>query len=351
MFSSKPNFLKLRTNLRLCINRLKLLEKKKSELALKSRVEIADFIRNGKLDRARIRVESIVREDYLVEAMEMVEMFCDLVLARFGLIEKMAELDPGIEEAVASIFWVTPRLSSDVPELKEVSQQLAMKYGKEFAETCRKNGLQNVNEKVVAKLSMSAPAKVLVENYMLEISKSYKVPFQADPANLLEEQAGDLISLSHEAGEAAQSASYPPILPHHQPPTLPDHTNQPAQPFNYPSPQQHPYPLYPIDPPYPNHQFPQANPFQMPNLPSQPPAYMSTLPDAGPLPPKLPELPPNNSTRPSLSNQITWDDNQLPLLPDVPSFSDNNTTNNKSNNDTIDFDDLSRRFQELKKKK
>lgn len=35
---------KLKTNLRLAINRLKLLEKKKTEMALKSRTEIADFI-------------------------------------------------------------------------------------------------------------------------------------------------------------------------------------------------------------------------------------------------------------------------------------------------------------------
>lgn len=34
MFSNKPNYVKLRTNLRLCINRLKLLEKKKSEIFL-----------------------------------------------------------------------------------------------------------------------------------------------------------------------------------------------------------------------------------------------------------------------------------------------------------------------------
>lgn len=37
-------YAKLKTNLRLAINRLKLLEKKKTEMALKSRTEIADFI-------------------------------------------------------------------------------------------------------------------------------------------------------------------------------------------------------------------------------------------------------------------------------------------------------------------
>lgn len=34
-----------------------------------------------------VKVEHIIREDYLVEAMEMLELYCDLLLARFGLIE------------------------------------------------------------------------------------------------------------------------------------------------------------------------------------------------------------------------------------------------------------------------
>lgn len=41
MFSSGPNYNKLKTNLRLSVNRLKLLEKKKTETNLKSRKEIA----------------------------------------------------------------------------------------------------------------------------------------------------------------------------------------------------------------------------------------------------------------------------------------------------------------------
>ena len=55
MFKSGPNYTKLKTNLRLIINRLKLIEKKKTEMALKSRKEIADYISAGKEDRARIR--------------------------------------------------------------------------------------------------------------------------------------------------------------------------------------------------------------------------------------------------------------------------------------------------------
>ena len=36
-----------------------------------------------------LQVEHIIREDYLVEAMEILELYADLLLARFGLIETM----------------------------------------------------------------------------------------------------------------------------------------------------------------------------------------------------------------------------------------------------------------------
>ncbi len=87
-------------------------------MALKSRKEIADYVATGKTERAKIRVEHIIREDYLVEALEILEMFCDLLLARFGLIQQMKTLDDGLAEAISSLIWVAPRLQADVQELK-----------------------------------------------------------------------------------------------------------------------------------------------------------------------------------------------------------------------------------------
>ena len=63
MFKSKFNDKKFKTNCRICISRLKLVEKKKTEMALKARKEIADYLKLNKYDRARIRVEHIIRED------------------------------------------------------------------------------------------------------------------------------------------------------------------------------------------------------------------------------------------------------------------------------------------------
>ncbi|TKR86477.1 hypothetical protein L596_011065 [Steinernema carpocapsae] len=182
---------KLKTNLRVAINRLKLVQKKKTELALKARTEIADFITAHKEDRARIRVEHIIREDFLVEAYELLEMFCDLLLARFGLIQQMKNLDDGIAEAVISILWAAPRVVTDIAEFKIISDQLTVKYGKPFAEAARSNQLEypaKVSPKLISKLSVSAPNKILVERYLIEIARSAGIPFTPDADVMREDE-------------------------------------------------------------------------------------------------------------------------------------------------------------------
>ncbi|KAI1727892.1 regulator of vps4 activity in the MVB pathway domain-containing protein [Ditylenchus destructor] len=176
-------YAKLKTNLRLAANRLRLLQKKKTEQAQKARGEIAEFLSSDKEDRARIRVESIIREDFVVEAYELLEMFCELLLARFGLIQQMKELDDGIAEAVSSILWVSPRIGHEVSEFKIINDQLTQKYGKQFAEAARMNQLpepSRVSPKLIQKLSVSAPSKILVEKYLIEIARCANVPFTPD---------------------------------------------------------------------------------------------------------------------------------------------------------------------------
>lgn len=201
-------YAKLKTNLRLAINRLKLVEKKKTEMALKSRGEIADFIAEHKEDRARIRVEHIIREDFLVEAYELLEMYCDLLLARFGLIQQMKQLDDGIAEAVISILWAAPRVATDISEFKIISDQLTLKYGKPFAEAARANQLEfpaKVAPKLIAKLSVQAPPKLLVERYLIEIAKSAGIPFTPDPNVMREDEVAAaeqmLIDFKNQGGQ------------------------------------------------------------------------------------------------------------------------------------------------------
>ncbi|XP_021112418.1 IST1 homolog isoform X4 [Heterocephalus glaber] len=140
MFSSAFKVDRLRVNLQLVINRLKLLEKKKTEQTQKARKEIADFLAAGKDERARIQVEHIIREDYLVEAMEILELYCDLLLARINLIRATKELDSGLAESVSTLIWAAPRLQSEVPELK-IAEALEDLVNIGFTKDVKKNPL------------------------------------------------------------------------------------------------------------------------------------------------------------------------------------------------------------------
>ena len=87
MFSSSGSFKTLSSNLKLSTTRLKLNQNKTVEMSFRSRKEIADLLACGKEDRARIRVEKLILTDFLVEAMEIVEMFCDLLLSKTGIMQ------------------------------------------------------------------------------------------------------------------------------------------------------------------------------------------------------------------------------------------------------------------------
>ncbi|XP_054627483.1 IST1 homolog isoform X2 [Dunckerocampus dactyliophorus] len=258
---------RLRVNLRLVINRLKHLENKKTELAQKARKEIADYLSSGKDERARIRVEHIIREDYLVEAMEILELYCDLLLTRFGLIQSMKELDPGLQEAVSTLIWAAHRLQTEVTELKIVSDQLCAKYSKEYGKLCRSNQIGTVNERLMHKLSVEAPPKILVERYLIEIAKNYNVPYEPDAMVRPEVNRGeeaDLIDVnSHKkSGGGGGGGFTAPAMPMPMP--------MPA-PFNYPPPKG----AEPFNPAI-GFNFPHTmEGGQPPQLPTSPPTYES----------------------------------------------------------------------------
>ncbi|XP_032709930.1 IST1 homolog isoform X3 [Lontra canadensis] len=325
---------RLRVNLRLVINRLKLLEKKKTELAQKARKEIADYLAAGKDERARIRVEHIIREDYLVEAMEILELYCDLLLARFGLIQSMKELDSGLAESVSTLIWAAPRLQSEVAELKIVADQLCAKYSKEYGKLCRTNQIGTVNDRLMHKLSVEAPPKILVERYLIEIAKNYNVPYEPDSVVMAEAPPGvetDLIDVGFTddvkkggpgrgggGGFAAPIGGPDGTVPVPMPMPMP--MPSPSTPFSYP------LPKGPVD-----------------DINADKNVSSAQIVGPGPKP--------EASAKPPSRPTDTYDNFVLPELPSVPDTLPTASAGaNTSASEDIDFDDLSRRFEELKKK-
>ncbi|KAL6896411.1 DUF292 domain-containing protein [Trichoderma evansii] len=180
---------KLKVQLKLAIARLRMVQQRDEQLGKTHRRAMAQLLEAGKVDSATIRVENIIRDDITSELHELLELYCELLLARAGLLEGPV-CDPGLEEAVKSILYAAPK--TEIKELMTVRTLLAEKYGKEFVLAAMDNTDGKVNEKVVKKLSVEAPRRELVQGYLEEIAKAYGVDWprrvvSSPPPDLLDE--------------------------------------------------------------------------------------------------------------------------------------------------------------------
>ncbi|KAF9293080.1 hypothetical protein BGZ88_005843 [Linnemannia elongata] len=168
-----------KVQLKLSVNRLQMLQNKKNMLAQQQRKEIARLLEIGKEESARIRVEHIIREDFSSEALEIIELYCELLLARFGLLEQLKTCDPAITEAVNTVIYAAPR--SEVKELLLVRDQLAAKFGRDFVTNAMENKDESVNPRIIQKLKVQTPDPYLVNRYLEEIARTFKVAWSPDP--------------------------------------------------------------------------------------------------------------------------------------------------------------------------
>ncbi|KAF9967699.1 hypothetical protein BGZ73_000402 [Actinomortierella ambigua] len=169
-----------KVQLKLAVNRLQMLQNKKNMLAQQQRKEIAQLLEKGKEESARIRVEHIIREDFNCEALEIIELYCELLLARFGLLEQMKNCDPAILEAINTVIYASSR--SEVKELLILRDQLAAKYGRDFVNNALENKDESVNPRIIQKLKVQTPDPYLVNRYLEEIARTFHIQWTADPA-------------------------------------------------------------------------------------------------------------------------------------------------------------------------
>ncbi|MCL7030401.1 hypothetical protein MKW94_028999, partial [Papaver nudicaule] len=129
------------------------------------RKDIAKLLENGQEATARIRVEHIIREENMMAAQEILELFSELVVVRLPIIETQRECPLDLKEAISTICFAAPRCA-DLPELLQV-QML-------FAPDC------GVNRQVIELLSVRAPPAEKKLKLLKEIAEEHNL--ECDPA-------------------------------------------------------------------------------------------------------------------------------------------------------------------------
>ena len=173
-----------KTHLRLAIGRIRLLRNKKQVGMQGLRREIAELLASGKEDSARIRVEAVHREENLLVAFELLELFSELLSVRIAMIAQERSVPDDMREAVASVIYAAQRLP-EIPELVTVRGCLAQKYSKEFAMQCNSPATceeKGVSPKFVQALSVAAPSGAHKFDLLVGIAAEFGVAWDADDA-------------------------------------------------------------------------------------------------------------------------------------------------------------------------
>jgi actin len=164
----KFNAKKCNMILKLAINRINIHKLKKIEISLQHKKEVADLLEKGKKEQAKITTRSIVYEDYAIETLHLVELYCGVIVQRMDILQISKHCPPELREAVCSIIYSAPYLENDAkfgePELMKVRKMFLHKFGKSFVNECIKD--QCINPKLTHNLSGTNPPDSLIEFYL-----------------------------------------------------------------------------------------------------------------------------------------------------------------------------------------
>ncbi|KAI5073194.1 hypothetical protein GOP47_0011207 [Adiantum capillus-veneris] len=179
VFGKSFNAGKCKTLLRLGISRIKLLKNKRDMQVKHMRRELGQLLHAKQELTARIRVEHVFREQNILAAYEIIELFSELLVVRLPIIESQKQCPIDLREAIASLIFAAPRCA-DLPELQDISSVFAVKYGKDFvAAAAELRPDCGVNRLVIEKLSVRAPSGEVRLKLMKEIAEEQGVDWDA----------------------------------------------------------------------------------------------------------------------------------------------------------------------------
>ncbi|KAJ6520255.1 regulator of Vps4 activity in the MVB pathway-domain-containing protein [Mycena sanguinolenta] len=227
---------KAKVQLRLSVQRLRTLQQKKEAQAKASRRDVVTLLERGKTETARIKVETIINEDIHIELLELLELYSELLLARFGLLDQKSAITnvpsdvnpnlppahgnqiqasqkafvPNLARGALRIIHAAPR--TELKELQILRDILMHKYGREFSVAVMENSNGCVSERVrLRKLVNATPSPELVDAYLHEIAKAYGVnwvaPLPAYSADATGEPTVDPSAAVGEEGKEPESTS------------------------------------------------------------------------------------------------------------------------------------------------
>ena len=145
----------LKANLRMAITRIGILKNKKHNGMLAKKEEIANYLRTGNEEMAKINVEGVINSENFISALEILCIMCTQCAERIRVITEFKDCPRDMLGSVHTLIYAEPYC--ECPELVKVKEQLKLKYGKNLVRAAERDEEGLVNSTVKAKLATCIP--------------------------------------------------------------------------------------------------------------------------------------------------------------------------------------------------
>ncbi|VAH78629.1 unnamed protein product [Triticum turgidum subsp. durum] len=222
----KPD--KCKIALKMAMARIKLLRNKKEVQVRQMRREVAQLLDGNQDQTARIRVEHVIREEKFMQAYDLIEVYCELIVARMSIIDSQKTCPIDLKEAIASVIFASMRCS-DVTELADVRKNFTSKYGKEFATSALEvRPDSGVNHLVIEKLSAGAPDVQTKTKTLSSIAAEHNIKWEPKAFEEQKQNEDRMYGSTYSGGNIPTSGSSASSVPTPQPAAAPYSSVQPA---------------------------------------------------------------------------------------------------------------------------
>eukprot|EP01105_Mastigella_eilhardi_P021615 TRINITY_DN5250_c0_g1_i2.p8 TRINITY_DN5250_c0_g1~~TRINITY_DN5250_c0_g1_i2.p8 ORF type:complete len:133 (+),score=48.04 TRINITY_DN5250_c0_g1_i2:594-992(+) len=118
MFAPKFDVTRFKVNVKLALTRMKLQKNKKANWIIAEKRAVAEELAKGNEEQARIKVETVIKEDFCIESYDLLELYLEEVATQIKLIDNLKVCPQELKEAVCTLVYASSRVQ--IAEFLEV---------------------------------------------------------------------------------------------------------------------------------------------------------------------------------------------------------------------------------------
>eukprot|EP00921_Rhytidocystis_pertsovi_P020744 GHVQ01033083.1.p1 GENE.GHVQ01033083.1~~GHVQ01033083.1.p1 ORF type:complete len:389 (+),score=49.30 GHVQ01033083.1:379-1545(+) len=225
-----------KANLKMAVSRAKLAQNKSQNQMCLLKREIAQLLKDGKEEKARIKAEQLLMEGNFDNALDILETLCELLVTRMSYMASEKECPSDLVSTVHSVMYCQSR--TGIGELSTVRKQFEYKYGREWIAMAVDNKRQEVHFKLVQLLSVSPPVERDLVKILSEVAKEFSIKSWVPPIDPLKDEGDSFVPKPSSENHGLPYVQYPTVSGHNplaetlsgqSPYNIGDDTNSPSQ--------------------------------------------------------------------------------------------------------------------------